>query len=112
MTLDEIHGEGVLAEYSSTCPICGDFVRAGRSMIVPLAIGLPLDPAYLTASRGNLIDRAGRPVRAREYAWIHVRCVAGVPDDLELARDERRAELRRMQVESRPVSRARKGGRR
>lgn len=108
--LSAIYGEGVLASYSGTCPVCSRFIAAGRSHIMPLAVALPPDPAAHTASRGNLIDGRGRPVRQIERAWIHAACIARVPEDLELARDERREQLAEMRRDSRVLPR-RKAGR-
>src|SRR4051812_21158897 len=111
MTPADVYGEGVLAEYSSTCPVCSNYVRAGRSRIAPLPVPLPLDPASLTCRRGTFFDRGGHAVRPTARAWCHAECLRRLPesaDELAELAEERRMNLADLKAESKP----RKGGRR
>lgn len=57
-----------LAEHPGTCPLCGRFIRAGRSRIVALT-----EPTFPIVP---LLDENGDPKRRRRRAWCHADCVA------------------------------------
>lgn len=72
-------GLPLVAQHSGTCPVCGGFIRAGRSRIVALAT-----PTYSLVPE---LDRDGHPKRRRLRTWVHERHATDpYPADLTEAR--------------------------
>lgn len=59
------------AEHDGTCPVCGRFIRAGRSRIVALET-----PTHMLVPD---LDRDGHPKRRRRRTWIHASCAETDP---------------------------------
>jgi hypothetical protein len=89
---------GFEAAYAGTCP-CGTYINPG-SLIAPVDVPLPPDPAVCWYSRGQwyIAGAPAKSVRARRYH--HARCAAKLDgmsvEDLEMLAADRRQELAAM----------------
>jgi hypothetical protein len=77
-----------VAKHGGVCPICCDFIAAGRSQIRSLVVPTPPNPAYCTfyAERGAWLVHGQYAKRLHSRTWAHARCTARL--DSRLSADQ------------------------